>query len=459
MAVAAPFASLVAVLAGLPSPLEGTAETLMEWTPVPVASFLLIHAGSVARPAALLGAFALALLCGGIAGAIGGAVAAVAPTTIGINVVVGGALLAVVFLGLLSPAAVGPVVLMVVIFAAVMLGLELRPVRRAGRREFLTRTGAIVGGAGALIALYYLRPLIWATGGRLAAYKPPPGLDATGITHLVTPQNRFYVNDKVLQAPDIGASGWHFAISGAVRREVGLDYPGLLARPATRRYITMECVDNPVGGPLIGNALWTGVRVVDLLGEAGARGEMVIFSAADNYAEGVPRKLLEQHDALIAYAMNGETLTREHGYPARLLVPGLYGFKSVKWLTGMEVVGGSYEDMWRKRGWSGIPIVRTTTRIDAARRQGDRVVVAGIAFAGDRGIRAVEVRTNGGTWVRAQLGPILGRAAWVQWVATVRADRNARIEARAIDGLGHVQPRREHGAYPGGASGWATVTA
>jgi DMSO/TMAO reductase YedYZ molybdopterin-dependent catalytic subunit len=156
--------------------------------------------------------------------------------------------------------------------------------------------------------------------------------------------------------------------------------------------------------------------------------------------------------------MNGEVLPRVHGYPARFLLPGIYGFKSVKWLERIEVVRGSGGGDWRRQGWTAQGVVHTGTRIDLARRQGDTILLAGIAFAGTRGVQAVEVRVNGGPWQQARLGKALSHATWVQWVIRVRAHAVAQVEARAIDGTGQAQTGRPHGAYPDGSSGWPAVT-
>jgi DMSO/TMAO reductase YedYZ molybdopterin-dependent catalytic subunit len=204
-------------------------------------------------------------------------------------------------------------------------------------------------------------------------------------------------------------------------------------------------------------ALWTGVSVAELLHEVGARGDHVTFHATDNYAESAPVTELLAAGALIALGMNGETLPREHGYPARVILPGVYGFKSVKWLTRLEVTAEPYAGLWHIHGWTDTAHIQTTTRIDVAHRQSGRLTVAGVAFAGRRGIRAVEVRVNGGRWRRATLGPRIGKQTWVQWATVFKGSMPARIEARAVDGNGTVQSAEHRGAYPDGSSGWASV--
>jgi DMSO/TMAO reductase YedYZ molybdopterin-dependent catalytic subunit len=263
--------------------------------------------------------------------------------------------------------------------------------------------------------------------------------------------------DRVLQPPQVGPPGWRLAVDGAVRTPLSLDYATLLALPRHNRYVTMECVDNPVGGPMISTALWTGVSVANLLRAAGAAGDTLVFHGSDVYAESVPRAEVEAVGGMVTYAMNGEALAPEHGYPARFLLPGVYGFKSVKWLERVEVRHGGIEGSWHSQGWTETGQIRTTTRIDVARRRGDVILLAGIAFAGTRGVRAVELRVNGGPWRRATLGRALSSATWVQWTARLSAPGPATVEARAVDRLGQVQTERAHGSYPDGATGWASV--
>jgi hypothetical protein len=207
---------------------------------------------------------------------------------------------------------------------------------------------------------------------------------------------------------------------------------------------------------LIGTALWTGVALDELLRRVSPRGDTAIFHAADSYSESAALEELKAAGALIAFGMNGETLPRRHGYPARLVLPGVYGFKSVKWLTRIEIAAGSHAGTWQDHGWTEDGRIGTTTRIDIARRTGDRIEVAGIGFAGRRGVRAVELRVNSGPWVRARLGPVLSAQTWVQWVVILRGIGPAHIEARTVDGSGRAQTVRRQGSYPDGSSGWAT---
>lgn len=454
---AAVLASLFAAVRGLPSPMEATAEELMQWTPVPAAEFLLTHLGTLARPAALLGALAFVMLAGGLSGG-GQALLGCGLFRETAGYLLAAVLMSGIFLIAIPPSTPAPEWALILLFIPCLALTRLRGARISGRREFLERSGIIFGGAALLVSLFSVEPVLSALATRrLFYFRSPRGLAVSGVSELVTPTGRFYVMDKVLEVPRFGPLGWRLAVEGMVRTPLALDFGALLSQPHTSKFVTCECVDNAVGGSLMSTALWTGVPVAGILKKAGAFGQHVIFHGADNYSESTPIAELSAADALIAFAMNGETLRREHGYPARLLLPGVYGFKSVKWVTEMEVVAHAYAGTWHAHGWTDTAIVQTTTRIDVARREGDRLLLAGIAFAGRRGVRAVEVRVNGGPWRRATLGPRLARETWIQWAIVMKGQSRARIEARAIDGTGRIQSGKRVGAYPNGSSGWATA--
>jgi DMSO/TMAO reductase YedYZ molybdopterin-dependent catalytic subunit len=447
--------SILAALNGWPSPVEPLAEYLMQSTPVPVAEFLFSRFEGMARPAALLGALAMAMLAGGLAGVVQSAAGRGLAREVG-GYLAGSALLAAVFLPLFPPYRPEPTLVFLLLF---VLFLALMRVRRrvSGRREFLERSGVIFAGAAGLIFLFAIEPVLSRLSSmRLFGFQPARGLPVEGLSPLVTSTDSFYIMDKVLEPPVIDVAGWRLEIDGLVTNPQQVDFASLMALPRANRFITCECVDNPVGGSLIGTALWTGVRIDELLRRAGPQGDSVIFHAADSYSESAGLDELRAAGALIVLGMNGQTLSRRHGYPARLILPGAYGFKSVKWLTGIEIVAGSHMGTWHEHGWTEDTRIRTTTRIDVARRNGDRIEVAGIAFAGTRGVRAVELRVNAGPWFRARLGPALSAQAWVQWAVILRGTGPAHIEARAVDGSGRAQEARRHGSYPDGASGWAT---
>jgi DMSO/TMAO reductase YedYZ molybdopterin-dependent catalytic subunit len=455
---AAVVASAIASVAGWPSPLEATAEVLMQWTPLGIANFILAHLGGIARPAALLGALAVFMLCGGMAGALARSIGD-NRTGRALGLLAAALLVSYVMLFLLRPSELMPEIWLVVTFLVMLPLLQLRWRDVSNRREFFERSGIIVGGAAVLVSLFSLQPVFEAIATRrLFPFRPAIGMRLSGISDLVTPPGQFYIMDKVLQYPRLGPPDWQLKVDGAVNRPIAFDYGTLLALPHESRYITMECVDNTVGGRLISNALWTGVRVDHLLNMAGARGDTVVFHGLDSYPESTPAQELVARGALIAFGMNGETLPRAHGYPARLILPGIYGFKSVKWLNRLEVVHGAQSGAWHSHGWSDTAVIHTSTRIDVAHRTGDGIMLAGIAFAGNRGVVAVEVRVNRGPWRRATLGPILSHEVWVQWAIQLHGAGPAHIEVRAIDGNRVVQTQRQHGPYPDGSSGWASAT-
>lgn len=447
--------SALATAVGWPLPLEGEAEFLMEWTPVPLANLLLSHLASFARPAALLGSLAFVMLLGGVAGMVN-AYGRERSRVVGVFLA-GLTMTLALLVWVPTTFKLGSALLV----AAFMPSLWLAHGSGAGsdsRKAFLTRSGVVLGGAAVLVTLFSLRRVLDAVAStRLFPFHRARGLAVTGLADLVTSNDRFYRMDKVLQYPGITPTAWSLRIGGDVITPREISYQRLLGLPRINRYVTMECVDNPVGGPLIGNALWTGVALRDVFRDVGVRGDTIVFHAPDDYSEAIPWRLAEEAGAMVAYGMNGVTLPAQHGYPARVVIPGIYGFKSVKWLTGITVTENARAESWRAQGWTEQGIIHTMTRIDVVRREGAHVLVAGIAFGGRRGIRAVQVRANDGPWLEATIGPSLSRESWVQWALRFRGTGSLTVTARAVDGDGQVQDARRHGSYPNGATGWPRV--
>jgi DMSO/TMAO reductase YedYZ molybdopterin-dependent catalytic subunit len=445
-------ASVLTTIVGWPLPLEGEAEFLMEWTPVTLANLLLSHLGATARPAALLGSLAVIMLLGGVAGMLN---AWVRLQFRALGLVAAAVLMALIFFIWLPSSFLPGSLLLIALFLPSLWIVSRSSVQSSNRRAFLVRSGVILGGAAVLLSLFSLRPVLDALAARrLFAFRRARGLPIVGLADLVTSNDRFYRMDKVLQYPTIAAPAWSLKVDGDVRSPREIDYHTLLRFPAVSRYITMECVDNPVGGTLIGNALWTGVPLKDILREIGAYGDTLVFHAPDEYSESVPRSLAEEAGAIVAYGMNGVTLPGEHGYPVRIVLPGIYGFKSVKWLSGITVSATKQAGSWRAQGWTEEGRIHTTTRIDVVRRDGARVLIAGVAFAGTRGIHAVQVQANDGPWLEATLVPALSHDSWVQWAVWLRGAGALMVTARAVDGTGRIQEARPHGSYPDGATGW-----
>jgi DMSO/TMAO reductase YedYZ molybdopterin-dependent catalytic subunit len=351
------------------------------------------------------------------------------------------------------------------------------PTGRTDRRRFLlTGLGvlglaATAGAAGAALRSVRLS----AAGSRAAVRLPaaadpaPPlpagaDLDVPGLTPFTTPAGDFYRVDTALVVPQVPTDGWTLKISGRVDRELELSYDDLLARPLVERDITLACVSNEIGGPYSGNARWLGVPLAPLLREAGVRPEadQILSRGADGMTISTPTAaVLDGRDAMLAVGMNGRPLPLRHGFPVRMVVPGLFGYTSAtKWLTGLELTRfADAEAYWTKRGWADRAPVKTFSRIDTPRplaplRPG-RVPVAGVAYAQHRGIERVEVRIDNGPWRPATLAPVPSTDTWRQWVYHWDATPGRHlIEVRATDATGAIQPENRVPPFPDGATGW-----
>jgi len=344
------------------------------------------------------------------------------------------------------------------------------------RRAFLVHNGRIVAGLGALVALLYVAPWAYSlrtgsAGRRLFAWtpRPPrkPGFDIPGLTSEVSAVgdaadgHAFYQMDEDLQRPDVDVSAWSLSVEGLVLQPQRLSFADLLALPRRDQLVTQECVSNPVGGPLISTALFSGVSIAALLDRAGVAAEAtaVLFRAPDGHEEAIPLALARDPRVLLAYGMNGALLEQAHGFPARALLPGLYGYKGVKWVDTVRLTDDPRAGYWERNGWVAVPEVHTMARIDVARRVPEGLLVAGVAFAGRRGIRAVQVRVNRSPWRAAEVHtPALSPLTWVQWRLTLPARGTVTLQARAIDGAGRVQTDTVHDQYPNGATGYHTVS-
>jgi len=299
----------------------------------------------------------------------------------------------------------------------------------------------------------------------------PPGaeLDVPGITPLVVPNDRFYRIDTALIVPSVDLATWRLRVHGMVDREVTLTFEELVELPLVERYVTIACVSNEVGGDLIGNAKWTGVRLTDLLEMSGVRpaATQIVPRSVDGWTAGFPTAWVteQERDALVAVEMNDVPLPVEHGFPARLIVPGLYGYVSAtKWLSDIELTTlEAFDAYWVPRGWAKEAPILTQSRIDTPRGTGrplaaGRVPVAGVAWAPERGIRAVEVAVDGGPWQPARLGAAISDQTWVQWRYDWEATPGVhRLTVRATDGTGEVQTASRTAPAPDGARGHHSV--
>ncbi|MFD7974734.1 molybdopterin-dependent oxidoreductase [Streptomyces sp. NPDC059071] len=358
---------------------------------------------------------------------------------------------------------------------------------RAGRRGFLVAaTGVAAGATGALVLGRTVGSTRseHATASRNALRLPrpaspapavPPGaqLPVDGISPFVTSNRDFYRVDTALVVPRVDADTWRLRIHGrGVARERVLTLSELLRREAIERDITLACVSNEVGGPLVGNARWLGVRLADLLRECGVRppsaggpADQLVARSVDGMTIGTPvEDVMDGRDALLAFGMNGEPLPFAHGFPVRMLVPGLYGYVSAcKWISSVELTTfDAYDAYWVPRGWAAQAPVKTQSRIDTPRAFGrvtaGTVAVAGVAWAQHRGISRVQVRVDEGPWQDAELGAEDSRDTWRQWLYRwPAAPGRYALTVRATDGTGAVQTERRTGTMPDGATGLHSV--
>ncbi|MEL7976072.1 molybdopterin-dependent oxidoreductase [Isoptericola sp. F-RaC21] len=349
------------------------------------------------------------------------------------------------------------------------------------RRRFLQWTG--VTAAGAVVVLGVSR--LVAAGGRAvtaareairlprAATTAPPvpagaDLGVEGAAPYVTPNPEFYRIDTALVVPQVDPQDWSLTVTGLVDEPFTITWDDLLALPLEEHHVTLACVSNEVGGDLIGNALWLGYPVRELLKRATpqAGADMVLSRSTDGFTAGTPLEVLQEtdRDSLVAVGMNGEPLPTEHGFPARLVVPGLYGYVSAtKWVTELKVTRFADEQgYWTPRGWSALGPIKLSSRIDVPRPGDDlpagTVTLAGVAWAQHTGISGVEVRVDDGDWVAAELADTVGPDTWRQW----RLDWDAppgdhHVAVRATDADGNVQVEAEAPPAPDGATGWHTI--
>jgi len=299
---------------------------------------------------------------------------------------------------------------------------------------------------------------------------PPsdPSIDGLpGITTRITPSEEHYTVDTTLVKPRVDITTWRLGVVGNVERPFSLTYDELLDLDAIEQVRTLECISNPVGGDLISTAVWTGVRMKDLLDRAGVKPNSfdVVLTSVDGYSDSFPVAKAMEPDTFLAYLMNGTTLPQDHGYPVRALVPNIYGMKNVKWLQQIKVETFDFKGYWQEQGWDDGAIVNTNTRIDVPGRNvrwnGSDVVIAGIAFAGARGIKQVELSFDEGkTWQAATLEPPPGAIAWTRWALrwTPPGPGNRTIWARATDGRGDTQTPVFRQPFPSGATGYDTLT-
>ena len=312
-------------------------------------------------------------------------------------------------------------------------------------------------------------PATTVTPAAAATPAPDPGqlfaeLEAAGsLTPRVTSVADFYHVSKNLLDPTVDGESWTLTIDGLVDNPLTLTYDDLVARATTANITTLCCISNELNGDLVGTAEWTGVPLAELLAEAGVQPEAVDlkFTCADDYEDSIPAALGQNPEVLVVVGMNGEPLTPDHGYPARLIVPPIYGMKNVKWVQRIEAVAEDFLGYWQTRGWDDTATYQIWGRIDAPQRAETLVpgpnVAAGVASAGDRGIAKVEISLDEGqTWAPATLEPSINPPfTWVRWVFPFEAiGPTVKLTMRATDGTGAVMTDQRRPPLPAGATGW-----
>ncbi len=464
------------------SPLTAVSETVIEYTPGKVAHLLVDIVGQNDKPllraGTLLGLLVLSMLAGRLAlrSTLRGQAVFLAMGVV--------AVLCVLDRPGTDPGTFIPVVAGLVTWLVALPPLveALRPSRTqddgaAGRRTF-ARRAVVVGGLGVLAAaagglLGRKRRDIEATIAALdlpvSAGTVPAGadLDLEDLAPWRTPNQDFYLIDTAISVPTIRKEDWGLRIHGMVEREIRLTYDDLLARQLTEAWVTLCCVSNGVGDDLIGNAFWSGVRIADLLREAGVRpgADAVLQTSDDGWTCGTPVEALsDDRNALLAIAMNGEPLPVEHGFPVRMVVPGLYGYVSAtKWVVDLEVTRfDRIRAFWTERGWAEKGPIKTQSRIDVPRANhrvsAGSVRVAGVAWAQHLGIEKVEVQLDGKSWQEVELARVPSVDTWVQWHGDVEMSPGVhRLTVRATDRSGETQTSVRTDVIPDGASGWHSI--
>jgi DMSO/TMAO reductase YedYZ molybdopterin-dependent catalytic subunit len=464
---------------GTPSPIPAVAGAFIDRTPPWLKDFAVSTFGTNDKLALTIGmSIVLVLVCAAI-GVLSKRRILLAAVLLGAVGVVGMAAV------LSRPDASGPDVLPTLIGAAVGIDtlVRLRPKTdddlHTGRWDPLTRRRVIAGGSALLAGLLGAR----LDGGRGSAREaradtviPTPGptpsiggasVNVDGVTPFVVANDDFYRIDTAFVVPQLDTGSWSVRVWGEVEQEVTLDWATLLKQPLEQHLVTLTCVSNEVGGSLVGNALWTGWPVRNLLAMARPKtgADMVLSRSSDGFTAGTPiEALTDDRNAMIAVAMNGQPLPFEHGFPARLVVPGLYGYVSAtKWLTELKVTRFSADQgYWTPRGWSARGPIKTASRIDVPRAgrgvKAGTVAVAGVAWAQHRGVTKVEVQVDDGPWQPATLAAEPTTDAWRQWVLMWAATPGThQLRVRATDATGATQTDQQAPPDPDGATGWHTV--
>ncbi|MGG5171793.1 molybdopterin-dependent oxidoreductase [Pseudarthrobacter sp. J1738] len=354
----------------------------------------------------------------------------------------------------------------------------LQPSRRTFfvRSAMVASAAVVVGFGGNLLATArnaarQVRDALKLPAAKRAAQAVPAGVQAPvkGVTPFVTPNADFYRIDTALVVPELDPSTWELRVHGMVENEFTMTFDELLATDLVESYVTLTCVSNVVGGNLAGNAKWLGYPLREVLARAKPKdgADMVLSTSSDGFSASTPLPVLQDdRDAMLAVGMNGEPLPLEHGFPVRMVVPGLYGFVSAtKWVVDLEVTTfAEKEGYWTSRGWSDHGPIKTAARVEVPKALGrvpaGKVGIGGTAWAQRRGISKVEVQLDGGTWETATLAAELSVDTWrqwsYQWDGAESGSHNVRVRAYAADGT--LQEEKQAPPQPDGSSGWHQIT-
>ncbi len=479
-------AELIAALAGGASPLLALGDRVIDLTPRWLKEAAVATFGTADKPILLACVGLVTLVLLGVAGAL-----AVRRPALGAGMLLllGAVDIAALLADRAGNGTTGIVAIVIgLVVGIVALVLLTRPLREPDdpnteavapdgfdRRKFLVAAAAVTaagaaGGVGAKVVTVRRHPATkLPIPAAVSPAAPLPGgaeLRIDGLTPHLTPVDDFYRIDIALLTPRVDLADYRLKIHGLVDNPVELTYEDLLAMPLYERRVTICCVSNEVGGDLIGNATWTGVRIRDVLKRAGLSpdADAVKSTGADGITIGTPLEALtDGRDSLLAIAQDGEPLTQDHGFPVRMVVPGLYGYVSAtKWLTDLEVTRfADFRAYWTDRGWSAEGPIKTQCRIDIPGEDAmpGEVTVAGVAWAQHRGVSKVEVRIDEGPWQLATLAAEDSIDTWRQWTYRWGAtDGEHQIQARAYDRTGTPQTADEAPPAPDGATGYPTRT-
>ncbi len=472
---------VAALLNPASSPVLAVGSTVIDLTPTPVKEWAIKSFGTNDKPILIGSVVVGTLIFSGIAGLLARRRFAL------------GAGLLILLVGLAGAAAltrptssfvdVLPALVAGVIGVAVLGGLcrmsrpatstdaASSPASGPTRRPLLIATGlaalaAAMGGGGQWLIRLEARPEDVAIPAATDPAAPfPQGLESRvkGISALRTPNDSFYRIDTSLVTPTVSVDGWTLTIDGDVENELEFTFDELAAMPLIERDITLTCVSNEVGGPYVGGARWLGVRLTDLLEQAGvgSKADQILSTAYDGFTISTPLAVaMDGRDAMVAIAMNGEALPRAHGFPVRLITPGIYGFVgSTKWLSKLTLTTyAEQKSYWTQREWATDAPIKVESRIDTPKGlstiKAGMTAIGGVAWAQQRGIGRIEVRIDGGPWQEAKLGPEVNLDYWRQWYLPWEAKSGShQLAVRATTKDGETQTAARVTVFPDGATG------